>query len=92
MKALLLTLALVAGLNTPAAAASWGYPGLRLDLQAQQGRPGGGQDRAQPGRDNRQDRRGEREERRERLSDEERRALHRDLDKANREIYQGRRK
>lgn len=38
----------------------------------------------------RQDRRMERDDRRERMSDDERRALHRDLDKANRELYRRR--
>ena len=91
MKALILALAAVAafaaGSATPAAAASWGNPGFRVDLQAQKGRPG--QDGGKQGRDSRRDRRGD-DERRDRLNDDERRALHRDLDKANRELYKPR--
>ena len=76
-----------------AGAASWADPGFRMDVQ--QGRPG--PDAGQRGRDSRADRRGEEErrgrasnDRPERLSDDERRALHRDLDKANRELYKPR--
>ena len=91
MKALFFAIAMViaasAGLAGPAAAA-WGPPGF--DVQAQGGGRGRGQERAQPGRDYRPERRPERDERRDRLNDDERRALHRDLDKANRELYQGR--
>jgi len=90
MKTLFFAVAMViaasAGLAAPAAAA-WGPPGF--DLQAQ-GNRGRGQERAQPGRDSRPERRPDREDRRERLNDDERRALHRDLDKANRELYQRR--
>ena len=92
MKALLLAIALAAGLSAVPAAA-WVYPGDSY-AQAPKGREGG---RAERGREMRPDRRPEREERRERsderrerLSDDERRALHRDLDKANRELYQRR--
>ena len=93
MKALILAVAavatFVAGSATPAAAASWANPGFRVDLQAQKGRPG--QDGGKQGRDYRPDRRGGDDRReRERLNDDERRALHRDLDKANRELYKPR--
>lgn len=90
MKALLIAVALAAGLASPAVAGSWGHPGFYMETQAPKGRPGPGAERANPGRDSRQDRRMEREERRERMSEEERQALHRDLDKANRELYRRR--
>jgi hypothetical protein len=83
MKALIAAIALAVGLIAPAAGASWGYPGFQLDVQASKGRPGG-QERG-GGRDTRPDRRAD--DRHDRLSDDERRALHRDLDKANRELY-----
>ena len=82
MKALIVAITLAVGLIVPAAAASWGYPGFQLDVQGGKGRPGG-QERG-PGRDQRPERR---DDRRDRLNDDERRALHRDLDKANRELY-----
>ena len=85
MKALILVVAVAAGFAGPAAAGSWADPGLRFDVQAPKGRP----DRGEQPRDYRPDRRGG-EERRERLNDDERRALHRDLDKANRELYKPR--
>ena len=89
MKALILAVALAAGSATPATAGSWANPGFRGDLQAQKGRPG--QDGGQQGRDYRPDRRGGDDRRGpERLNDDERRALHRDLDKASREIYKPR--
>ena len=86
MKALILAVAIAAGFSGPAAAGSWGNPGARFDVQAQKGRP----DRGQQPRDYRPDRRGGEAERHERLNDDERRALHRDLDKANRELYKPR--
>lgn len=87
--ALLCAVALAAGLAGPAAAAgAWVYPGG--DYYAQASKGGQGQDRAQRGRDTRPERRPSREQQRERLSDDERRALHRDLDKASRELYQRR--
>jgi hypothetical protein len=88
MKALIFAIALAAGLNA-APAAAWAYPGDRY-AQAPKGREGGRPERAREGREMRPDRRPERDERRERLSDDERRALHRDLDKASRELYQRR--
>ena len=86
MKALIAAIALAAGLTGPAVA-SWGLPGFELAAQGQKGR----QDRGGQGREFRPDRRGG-DERRDRLNDDERRALHRDLDKANRELYQPRRR
>jgi opacity protein-like surface antigen len=86
MKALIAAIALAAGLAGPAAAASWAYPALDFLAQAK-----GRQERGGQGRDFRQERRGgddrRLDDRRERLNDDERRQLHRDLDKANRELY-----
>jgi hypothetical protein len=67
---------------------AWDPGGLR-HVQAQKGRPGGGPppERAERGRDARQERP---DERRGRMTEDERRGLQRDLDKANREIYGGR--
>ena len=86
--ALLCVIALAAGLAGPAAAGAWTFPAGDYYAQASKGRQG--QDRAERGRDQRPERRQQRDERRERLSDDDRRALHRDLDKANRELYQRR--
>ena len=86
--ALLCVIALAAGLAGPAAAGAWVYPGGDYYAQASKGREGA--DRGQRGRDSRPERRSDRNERRERLNDDERRALHRDLDKASRELYQRR--
>ena len=90
MKALLITIVTAVGLIGPAAAASWAYPAFELQAQGPKGRQGEGE-RAQPGREANPERRQEREERRERLNEDERKALHRDLDKAHRELYQRRR-
>ena len=69
----------------PSAAAPW------RELRAAEGRPDR-VDRSSP-RDRNMDQpeRFERQDRPQRLSDEERRSLHRDLDKARREIYKPRR-
>ena len=92
MKALLFTIAVVAGFAAPAADAGWRYGGYGGEHYAQAPKDRGAEsrERAQPQRETRPERRPEREYRRERLNDDERRALHRDLDKANRELYQGR--
>ena len=82
----------------PAAAAPrHGFGGGRMDVQMQQ-RPGGYQRQAPPQRQfqrppQRDFQRSEPPDRRRdgRLTDEERRDLHRDLDRASREIYKGRR-
>jgi hypothetical protein len=68
------------------AAAGWDASGALLLAQAQKGRPGQGpgperNDRAREPRQNRP------EERRERMTEDQRQSLHRDLDKANRELY-----
>lgn len=90
-------LALSAAVAQPAAAAWRNFGGPHFDVQAQRQRPGGYQ-RQQPGGYQRQQpqrdyRRPERQPERRpdgRLTDDERRDLHRDLDRANREIYKGR--
>ena len=70
---------------------AWGAPwDARRPGQEQQRGPQR-EDRAGPWRGAPQDRRMERDGRRDgALSDEERRGLHRDLDRANRELYQRR--
>lgn len=79
--ALLATVALQAG---PAAAGPW------RELRAAQERPDRYDRGAQRQRDAGQPERNQRQERPQRLNDEERRGLHRDLDKARREIYKPR--
>lgn len=79
--AFLATAALQAG---PAAAGSW------RELRAAQGQPDRSDRGSQRQRDAGQPERFQRQERPQRLSDEERRELHRDLDKARREIYKPR--
>jgi hypothetical protein len=83
MKASIVAFAVAVVLTAPAASAGWGYPGPDLVAQAQKGR----HDRGGQGREHRPERRGGGDDRRDRLNDDERRALHRDLDKANRELY-----
>jgi hypothetical protein len=85
-------LALLAVAAQPAAAGPWrDFGGARFDVQTQRQRPGDFQ--RPPQRDFR---RGERPPERDfrrgdgRLSDDERRDLRRDIDRANREIYKGR--
>jgi opacity protein-like surface antigen len=97
MKKVVLALIAAVGLAGPAAAASWPYSHLIPDAQSGGGRGqgggGGGRDRGESRRDApppQQERRPERDERRDRMTDDDRRALHRDLDKANREIYRRR--
>lgn len=79
----ILVLAWTAAQAAPAAAGPW------REMRAAQGQP----DRFERGPHRQRDAgRPERDERQERrLSDEERRGLHRDLDKARREIYRPRR-
>ena len=93
MKGLLFAIALTAGFAAgPAGAAAWTYQSAYVQApQKDRGGPGRGYERGDGdrGRDVRNDRR---EERRDRMTDEERRALHRDLDKANRELYGRRQK
>lgn len=80
--AFLVVAALQAG---PATAGSW------RELRAAQGQPDRQDRGAQRQRDAGPPERFQRPERPQRLSDEERRELHRDLDKARREIYKPRR-
>jgi Ni/Co efflux regulator RcnB len=74
-----------AAATTAAPALSAWDGGAFMQMQSQKGRPGqergGDRDR---GRDARQERH---DERRDRMSEDDRRSLHRDLDKANRELY-----
>ena len=87
MKAIFLALAITAAAAACPAAAS--YPGFFPGAQAQKGPPGpppGFERREPPRREQRAD------ERPGRMTDDERRALHRDLDKANRELYRRRQK
>lgn len=102
MKKVVLALLAVAALTGPAAAASWPHLGFTPDVQSGGGGRGqggggggggGGRDRGDARRDApppQQDRRAERDERRDRMSEDDRRALNRDLEKANREIYRRR--
>lgn len=79
-------------LSSQADARDWRRSGVFLQTQAQRA----DQDRDDSRRSNRSRQRaqknGREQERRERLTDEERRELHRDLDRARREIYRGDRK
>lgn len=85
MKGVLFAIALAAGITTAApVSANWGYQGAYVQAQAQKGGAGRGPERGDRGRDAREERR---EERRDRMTEDERKALHRDLDKANRELY-----
>lgn len=79
--ALLAMVTLQAG---PATAGSW------RELHAAQGQPDRQDRGSQRQRDAGQPERFQRQERPQRLNDEERRDLHRDLDKARREIYKPR--
>ena len=84
MKALF-AIFVLAGLATgPAAAAPWDYRSAYVQAQPQKGGPGPGAERGERGRDARGDRR---DDRRERMTDDERRSLQRDLERANRELY-----
>lgn len=95
MKVLLFgaVLALTALIGEPACAGPWhGFSGALVQAQMQRSRPG--QFQRQPQQDfRRAEQPPERAPQRGdgRLTEEERRNLHRDLDRANREIYKGRR-
>lgn len=93
MKALLLVAAVGALLlSSQAEARDWRRSGVILQAQGQRA----DEDRNQYRRSDRNAQRarqnGRKRERRDRLTDEERRDLHRDLDRARREIYRGDRK
>jgi hypothetical protein len=98
MKKVVLALIAAAALTGPATAAYWPYSHFTPDVQSGGGGRGqgggGGRDRGESRRDAppppQQDRRAERDERRDRMSEDDRRALNRDLEKANREIYRRR--
>jgi hypothetical protein len=86
MRHVLIALALAAGIGAAgsAAAVSWAKPVFRLEAQERRDQRGT-YDRVDAPRDPRRAER--REDRREQaLTEEERRALHRDIDKANREL------
>lgn len=86
MKGALIAIALAAGLATGPAAAGWDAARL-VQVQAQKGRGGPPPERSERSerpRDTRQERQ---DDHRDRMTEDERRSLHRDLDKANREIY-----
>jgi hypothetical protein len=86
MKRAFIAIALAAGLSAGPAVSAWDPAGLTR-VQAQKGRQTPPPERADRGRDARQERP---DERRGRMTEDERRSLQRDLDKANREIYGGR--
>ena len=86
MKRAFIAIALAAGLSAGPAASAWDPAGF-VRVQEQKGRPAAPPERADRGRDARQDRP---DERRGRMTDDERRSLQRDLDKAKSEIYGGR--
>ena len=91
MKSLILALALFVGQVTPALSAPWGYLAAAYDAQAQKGRHGREQGEPPRGRPPPPERQMQGDPRREQqLNEDERRALHRDLDKANRELYRRR--
>jgi hypothetical protein len=92
MKRMLLIIAVLGLLAPPLAEAQrWGGRyGPGVQAQGQKGEGGGrdyrgGREGRQPQRDERPPQRDERHQGR--MTDEERRALHQDLDRANREIY-----
>lgn len=79
--------ALMAGLATPAAANGWRNGFFDAQLQ----RPHGERFQRPPQRDFRHPPQQDRGGRDGRMTEQERRDLHRDLDRANRELYKGRR-
>jgi hypothetical protein len=88
MKGALFALLLGAGLVTgPAAAGSWPAAEIFLAAQSDRGRSAAGSDQAERGERAREPRQDRPVDRRDRMTDDERRSLHRDLDKANRELY-----
>ena len=86
MKRAFIAIALAAGLCAGSAASAWDPAGF-VRVQAQKERPAPPPERADRGRDARQERS---DDRRGRMTDDERRSLQRDLDKAKSEIYGGR--
>jgi hypothetical protein len=93
MKSLILALALFAGLVSPASSAPWGYSPAAYDAQGQKARHGrdqGGPPQGRPAPPPERQMQGDPRRGQQQLNDDERRALHRDLDKANRELYRRR--
>jgi hypothetical protein len=92
MKALLIGMALaIAAGGGSVAAASWGPPVFQPEMQSDKGRRADGQERSEAREPRRLERPQQRDERREHaFTEDERRALHRDIDKANRELYRRR--
>ena len=86
MKRVFIAIALAAGLSAGPCASAWDSAGF-IHVQAEKGRPAPPPERADRGRDARQDRP---DDRRGRMTEDERRSLQRDLDKAKSEIYGGR--
>jgi hypothetical protein len=91
MKAIVSAFAFAAAATAgPAAAAPWGYPSLPLGVQAEKARSSDYR-RPEAPTPPRRSERPQREERRDQaFTEDERRALHRDIDKANRELYRRR--
>jgi hypothetical protein len=88
VKPILFALILGAGLITgQAGAGPWLASERVLLAQAEKGRPADRSEQADRGERAREPRQDRPVDRRERLTDDERRSLHRDLDKANRELY-----
>ena len=89
MKVLLtVILAALAAVAQPGAAASWGdFAGQRFDLQADRKPPDGVQRPPPPDFRRVPERLPDRDKRDGRLTEEERRELRRDIDRAGREIY-----
>ena len=90
MKPLFIAIVAAIELGGAASAIAWPYPAFDIHAQAPKGREAGAERGQPPGREFKPERRPEREQPRERLNEDERRALHRDLDKASRELYQRR--
>jgi hypothetical protein len=86
MRMKIVALLMIALSASPAWAAPWGARGRGPERERPQQHAG-----QPPQRDPRQDQRAQQDEqRRNAMSDEERRGLHRDLDRANRELYRRR--
>jgi len=79
--------ALTLALALPASANPWGHRGMQVQMQRSQPQ----RFQRQPQRDFRQAPPPDRGQRDGRMTEQERRDLHRDLDRANREIYKDRR-
>jgi hypothetical protein len=87
MKHAVYALLLAVGVTGSAAGGAANAADPFLLAQAQKGRQAAGNERGERTERERGPRSERGEERRERMTDEQRRGLHRDLDKANRELY-----